>query len=182
MVGGAKAFRNGLRVRHWLVLAGIGLTLPLGVSQALGADPGLEAEPAGPPACSVVAANPQFGGVGIDFWLQCNYHVRRAVITSSNRRLFGVSRSPELVGAGPQDTMGCRMGRHRRVICEGGLTAFARIHAQIGLEEPICEKPYLHLSVETSGGPQCTGNCPGIEFRSLATNAIGSGKVGCLGG
>jgi hypothetical protein len=156
------------------------MTLALGASQAFGAG-GVEAEPGGPPACSVVAESPQLGGVGIDFWLQCNYHVSRAVITSSNRRLSGVSRSPELVGAGPGDAMSCRTGRHRRIVCEGSLTAFARIHAQIGLEEPICARPHLRLSVVTTGGPQCTGNCPGIEFRSVAANAIGKGLLGCHG-
>jgi hypothetical protein len=162
--------------------AGLAVALTVGASQAIGAGQGPEAEPGGPPACSVVAANPPLGGVGVDLWVQCNYHVDDMTVTSSNRRLSAVTKSPELVGAGPEDTMACRMGRHRRAVCEGGLTSFARIHAQLGIDQPICDKPYLHLSVQTSGGPECTGNCPGIEFRSLATNAIGRGKTGCLGG
>ncbi len=170
------------RRHRWLGVVGLTLVLAFGTSRAFGAGPAPEAEPGGPPACSVVAQKPQLGGVGIDFWLQCNYHVRRAVITSSNRRLFAVSRSPELVGAGPGDAMSCRLGRHRRVICEGGLTAFARVHAQIGLEAPICAMPYLRLNVEAFGGPQCTGNCPGIGFWSVAANSTGVGKLGCHGG
>jgi hypothetical protein len=182
MVGRARRPIGRAPRRRWLGAAGVAVTLALGASQAFGIGNGVEAEPGGPPACSVVAENPQFGGVGIDFWLQCNYHASRAVVPSSNRRLSGVSRSPDLVGAGPGDSMSCRIGRHRRVVCEGGLTAFARLHAQIGLEESICAKPRLRLSVVTKGGPQCTGNCPGVEFQSVAANAVGKRMLGCHGG
>ena len=168
--------------RRWLGAAGVAVALAFGASQAFGAGAAPEAEPGGPPACSVVAADPQFGGVGIDFWLQCNYHVSHVAITSSNRKLSGVSKAPELVGAGPEDAIACRMARQRRVVCGGGLTAFARIHAQLAIDEPICANPHLRLNVVTTGGPQCTGECPGIEFRSIATNATAGGKAGCVGG
>jgi hypothetical protein len=168
--------------RRWTVAPAVALALSFCVPQALGAGSGPEAEPGGPPACSMLPRSAAPGGLRVDLWIQCNYHVREVMVKSDNRRLTSFSTSPELVGAGAGDTMSCRRKSPTRAECQGGLMALARIHAQLGVDEGICDTPRLRLSVYTFGGPTCEGLCPQVGFSNWTVNSTDRRSLGCHGG
>jgi hypothetical protein len=170
------------RRRHWIVFTGVILGLSLCISQAVGAGSGFEAEPGGPPACSMLPRSAARGGLRVDLWIQCNYQVREVMVRSEDRRLTSFSTSPELVGASPADTMTCHRESWRRAECRGSLTTLARIHAQLGVDEGICDTPRLRLSVYTFGAPACEGACPQVGFSNWTVNATSRRSLGCHGG
>lgn len=150
-------------------------------TQAPGADAGSEGLPGGPPACSVVARPAPPNGLYVDLWVQCNYRVTQILVKSPNRRFTFVPRSAELLGAGPEDSMSCRRHGRRGASCAGSVPALARFHAVLMVDEGICRKPRLRLTVHTEGGSKCTGNCPGLLFQNWTSSPTNGREMGCFG-
>jgi hypothetical protein len=147
----------------------------------LGADAESEGVPAGPPACSVLARPAPPNSLSVGLWVQCNYRVSELTVRSSDRRFTFVPRSAELLGASPEDSMSCRRLGPRNAHCDGRVRALARFHAVLRIDEGICAKPRLRLTVYAFGGPECTGNCPGIGFRTLTPSPTDRFTMGCSG-
>jgi hypothetical protein len=164
--------------RGALVLAAF---LGLFATQALGADSGSEGVPGGPPACSVLARPAPPNSLSVGLWVQCDYRVSELTVRSSDRRFTFVPRSAELLGASPEDSMACRRVGPRKADCDGRVPALARLHAVLKIDEGICAKPRLRLTVYAFGGPECTGNCSGIGFRTLTPSPTDRFTMGCGG-
>jgi hypothetical protein len=171
--------RRGTIARRGALL--VAAALGIFATQAPGADPSSEGVPGGPPACSVLARPAPPNSLSVGLWVQCNYHVSELTVTSSNRRFTSVPRSAELLGAGPEDSMACRRSGPHRAQCNGAVRALARFHAVLMIDEGICRKPRLRLTVYTAGGPECTGNCPGLLFQNWTPSPTKGREMGCFG-
>jgi hypothetical protein len=164
--------------RGALVLAAF---LGLFATQALGADAGSEGVPGGPPACSVLARSAPPSSLYVDLWVQCNYEVSELAVKSSNRRFTSFPRSGQLLGAAPEDSMACARRGPKAATCKGRVPTLARFHAVLMIDEGICKKPRLRLTVYTAGGPECTGNCPGLLFQNWTPSPTNNREMGCFG-
>jgi hypothetical protein len=122
-------------------------------------------------------------GLGLDVWVQCNYHVDGLALKVTGRRFTFVPASAELFGSTPQETMTCRRGAPTRAGCEGLMKAFVRFHVRLTLNEGVCRRrPRLGLTLTALGGPECTGNCPAVGFRTITPGPPGRSWMGCGGG
>jgi len=164
-----------------LVPALVALVLVLGAGQAGAADSVPEAGPGGPPACSVFARVAAPGGLGLDLWVQCNYSVSEFAVRLAGRRLIHVPVSPELVAPAPGDFMACRRSSPSLATCKGGLRSFARVHMRLTVDEGVCGRPRLRVAVSAFGGPECTGECSAIGFRTLTPGPPSRFWMGCGG-
>jgi hypothetical protein len=142
---------------------------------------GLGGEPAGPPACSVVAERPSGAPRPLrkatEVWIQCNFEVLHVTLRS-NKAVGAVQSAPALHGADPEDSLTCEPRGTRRIACRGSMGTHARAQLGLRLRRPACEPRPFRVRARMSGGLDCDSGtaCPDIGF--VATAASGR-TLGC---
>lgn len=150
------------------VLTGLVLVPALSGAQVGGFPPGVD-NAGGPPACSLTAGSPW--GVqrpsptaAAEVWIQCNYRVV-ALTLRSRKAIARVESEPSLLGAQPDDRLGCRREGASGVACDGSIGPFVRTRVSLRLRAAICRRPVLRVQVTASGGFDCSDQpCPAIAF------------------
>ena len=132
------------------------------------------------PGCTVQARvdRAAAGTRRVDLSVTCDYQVRSIEVRAKNRRFSWVGKAPTIAAGDALESASCHRRFRSGLICRGTLGAGTEIAIHSQIDRSACLRPQARFVVSVSGGPECSGVCPDIGYRSEAVTAAGR-SLGC---